>query len=980
MLGWRNVSVWWVLILITAPVLRAVNPNLSLRQYLHTSWTQEEGIALPPVQSLAQTSDGYLWLGTNRGLIRFDGMRFVDWSPVSGPELPALAVGRLCAGSLGGLWIATTAGLCRLERSRIARFPESEKGCRVIASMAQDGTERLWAINSCAGGTVLHRVAPAGKCETFGTRDGLPDQKLRAILEDRQGRIWIGTDRAVCRWSPGERAVCTAGPALNVSALAGGAHGELVVSDDTKSQVFRLADGLLSPISPRIPDSDFTKAMIVDRDGNIWIGTAGQGLIRIREKRVDRFTRDDGLSGNFVSGLIEDREGDIWIATQRGVDRIRDPKFQLYTKANGLSSELIDTVYAGADGAVWIGTSGGGIDRLLGDQVSVYARPAGLPHATVLATYEDAGGRPWVATPAGVAVWRTGRFSEVLTAGGEHLSNVFNIVGDASGAVWLADSKLGVFAVRGGVARALSLPAGDSADVVSLLIARNGEIWLGHQRGGITVLAPDGARQYETRDGLAGGLVRTLYEDAEGNIWAGTGGGLSRFRKAHWTNWTTAQGLPEGEIQGIVEDEAGGLWLLTPAGVLRVAVSSLDPPVKTLQFALYGPTEGLRLGTSMTNPRLSRSRDGRIWVATEDGMAAIDPARLKKNPVAPSVVIEQVTADGKNYDPAAGAEIAFRGHDLQIVYTGISLMVPERVRFRYRLEGADTAWNEAGSRRNVAYMNLPPAHYRFHVIACNNDGLWNNAGAEFALRVDPYFYQTRWFAFLCLVSVALTAWFAYQLNMRRVVSRLQLITAERIRFSRELHDSLLQGFSGVAFLLEAAERLFETAPERAKQQLDRAVEQADQSLREAREMISSMRIRALENHSLAEALRTTATQMASDLPVELQFEVKGRAVPGPYNVEANLFLLAREAVTNALQHAEAKHIRLELCYTPKELRLTVQDDGIGFDPDQAMEKAGHWGFRGMRERARVIGARFQVNSAPGRGATIEVGVGAGWKK
>jgi signal transduction histidine kinase len=351
---------------------------------------------------------------------------------------------------------------------------------------------------------------------------------------------------------------------------------------------------------------------------------------------------------------------------------------------------------------------------------------------------------------------------------------------------------------------------------------------------------------------------------------------------------------------------------------------------------------------------------------------------MKKNPVPPPVTIEQVIADGKVYDPWLRGEIAFRGHDLQIVYTGVSLMVPERVRFRYRLEGFDSQWTDAGTRRNVSYTNLPPRHYRFQVIACNNDGLWNTAGADFALRVDPYFYQTKWFALLCLTAVTLLVWSAHQLKVRRVVSRLQLITAERVRFGRELHDSLLQGFTGVVFLLEAAARQFETAPEAAKQRLERAIDQADRSLREAREMIVSMRIPALENNTLPEALQTTALEMVADTSVDVQFEIKGRPEQGPYNVEANLFLIAREAVTNALKHASAKRIRLELCYTPKELHLTIQDDGVGFDPEKAAAKAGHFGLHGIEERARLIRGQFSVKSAPGSGTTIEVAVG--WKK
>jgi signal transduction histidine kinase/ligand-binding sensor domain-containing protein len=974
-----DLTVRWALILLTAPSLFAVNPNLSLGQYLHTSWTQEEGSALPPIQALAQTSDGYLWLGTGKGLIRFDGIRFTAWSPVSGPVLPNTHVGRLYPASGTGLWAGTMRGLCRIENGRVIRYAATEKlGCPVVSAMLQDGSGRLWAINGCPDKNILSLVSQDGSLQTFGARDGLPDQNPRALLQDRHGQIWIGTNKAVCRWAPGATADCSQGLSLSVSAMAEARDGQLIVADDTKNQLFRFSAGRAAPAGPRIPDSAFTEAMILDRDGNIWIGTAGQGLLRIRGNRVDSFTRNDGLSSNVVSALLEDREGDIWVGTARGLDRIRDPKAQFYSRFNGLSSDMIDTVYGGRDGAIWIGTAGGGLNRLAEDRVTVYSQAAGLRNTTVLSSYQGPDGKLWVATMGGLDVQRGGLFSDVLTASGEQLQHVFNIAGNNSGAVWIADSRLGVFAVRDGVAHPVTVPASDTGDIVSLAAARTGEIWLGHQRGGITVLCKDSSRHYESRDQLGNGPVRALYEDRQGTIWAGTGDGLSRFRDSQWTTWTTAQGLPEGGVQGIVEDDTGGLWLLTPAGVLRLPLSSLDLPAKPLQVVLYGPTEGLRLGSGMTNPRLTRSRDGRIWVCTEDGVAAIEPARMRRNPVPPPVVIEQVIADGRNYDPAMRGEIAFRGHDLQIVYTGISLMVPERVLFRYRLEELDDKWTEAGTRRNVSYMNLPPGHYRFQVIACNNDGLWNNAGAGFSLRVDPYFYQTKWFALLSAVAIALMVWSAHRLKVRRVVSRMQLIAEERVRFSRELHDSLLQGFSGVVFLLEAATRQFETAPELARQRLDRAVDQADQSLREAREMIASLRIPALENNTLAEALRTTVEQMVSGTRVAFQFDVKGRAQKSPYNVEANLFMLAREAVTNALTHASARQIRVELCYTPKELHLAIQDDGVGFDPDAAAAKAGHWGFRGMRERARLIGARFTVDTAPGRGTAIDVAVR--WKK
>jgi len=720
--------------------------------------------------------------------------------------------------------------------------------------------------------------------------------------------------------------------------------------------------------------------MVRDHEGNAWIGTSGQGLLRLQQNAVDRFTRKAGLSSNLITGLLEDHEGDLWVATARGIDRIREPKVLHVSTLDGLSGDVIDAVLGTRDGSIWIGTADSGLNRLNRGRVAHYSAAAGLPSGTVISLYEDAMRRLWVGTSAGLAVNSGERFVEVLTAKGGHLDRVFNVTGDDTGVVWLADSRRGLFTVRGQVAYSVALEQGvDGRDIYRLLATRNGSVWLGHYHGGITVLNKGSAKRYDVQDGLAKGPIGALYEDREGAVWVGTGDGLSRFRDSRWATWTTAQGLPDGGVQSIVEDESGGLWLMTPAGVLRLARPSLNGAVKTLPYILYGRTEGLRLlhNGAMATPRFTRARDGQLWLCTEDGVAVIDPARVRSNPVPPPVVIEQVMMDGKLLDTPSNSDLTLRGHELQISYTGISLMVPEKVRFRYRMYGLDRDWTEAGTRRNVTYVNLPPGHYRFRVIACNNDGVWNAQGAELALRVNPYFYQTTWFALVCLSAALLLVWSVHQLRVRRLVSRFHLIAAERARFSRALHDSLLQGFTGVVYQLEAAVRQFEAAPDVSKQRLERALNQADESLLEARELIVSMRIPALENSTLPDALAATIAQAVSGLSVDFQLEVKGRVRQGPYDLEANIFLIAREAVTNSLNHAAAKRIRLELNYAEKELLLTVQDNGIGFDPELALAKAGHWGFRGMRERARQIGGTFAVESAPGRGSKITVA--APWK-
>ena len=971
----RHALVTLAAIMVASPV-QALNPSLSVRQYLHTSWTQEEGSALPPIQALTQTSDGYLWLGTGKGLMRFDGMRFVEWSPTSGLGFPSLDIRCLRPASGGGLWVGTESGVCRVERGKIVRYPSVDSmPCRLITSMVEDRSGNLWMINPCPTTTNLLRLSPSGNLRIYDTRDGLPVDPISALFQDRGGMIWVGTSHAICTWSPGVQAGCSNTTPVDVFSIAEDGRGGLVIADGKRKQAFRISKGHEEPLSLAAPGSAlFTPgAMVCDADGNLWVGTLGQGVLRLAQRTVEQFTRNDGLSSNVVAGLLQDHEGDIWVATARGIDRFRDPKVQLLSSQNGLSNDLVNAVTGTHDGTVWIGTAGG-LDQLANGQVSQFDSASGLPSGSIISLFEDSTRHLWVGTTRGLAVESKGHFLEVLTTSKEHLGRVFNIGGDASGTVWVVDSARGLFAIHRNLANPINRPELNTHDIYSFLVRRNGDIWLGHHGGGVSVISDDRVIHYRVKDGIAAGPVRALFEDRNSAVWIGTSSGLSVLQNGRWSSWTSNQGLPEGGVQSIIEDDAGCFWLLTPAGILRMSQTPLLTPTKLPSFLLFGRTEGVRLlnGGSMSNPRLAKAVSGTLWFCTEDGIAVIDPARVKTNNVAPPVVIEQLVVDGKPVDITSRGQVSFRGQEVQIGFTGLSLMVPERVRFRYRMYDLDRDWTEAGARRSVTFAHLPPGRYRFKVLASNSDGVWNDQGTELSLHNEPYFYQTDWFAFLCATVATAAVWFSYRLRIQRVVSRYQLIVTERARVSRELHDSLLQGFAGVVYLLEAASRQFDADPGASKKRLEQALDNADQSLREARQMITNMRLPALENRTLAEALKTTLTEMARDMHVSLQFEVRGRVRQTRYDLEANIFLIAREAVMNSLTHASATRIRSELNYGQRELHLIIEDNGSGFDTKAAMTKTGHFGFRGMRERARQIGATFSVESSPGRGTKIDV--------
>ena len=968
-----------VLLVLSANSLVGLDASLAISQYLHTSWTQEQGVDLPGVQAIAQGPDGYLWLGTSTGLIRFDGIRFVHWEPSARDKLPSNDIRCLIASGKHGLWIGSALGISRMDQGRITAYPAADRWLGgPVVGMMEDHLGRLWLLGQAPPGRSLGMLSPDGSFQIYDQHEGLPAQAVQTIFEDKQHTFWVGTSKNLCRWSPGRQADCVKAPAVSVWSLVEETNGDLLIGDDITRSTLRLSDGVLqTAITKAESGSIIPKVTLRDRDGAIWMGTLGEGLMRLTNGRLQRFTSHDGLSGDMINALSEDREGNLWVGTATGIDRFRDPKVVHLTSRDGLSSDLVTAVFAARQGGAWVGTFGGGLNRVTADHTTRYLKDSGLPSTVILSLYEEPNGTLWVGTTAGLAHSSGDRFVQVRDAEGRTLDRVFAITGKSNGALALADGNRGLFTVRNGRADPL-FPERPVEGVYQLQYDRSGVLWIGYFKGGIAAVSGNSFRLYTTADGLADGSIRAIHQDAAGDIWVGTATGLSRFRNGAWTKWTARQGLPDGGVRGIVEDgPRHALWLVTAGGLLRVSTADLDiasasaTPVKLL---LYGRNDGLRLAASgnMVNPPITTSNDGKIWLCTQDGLAIVDPARIRSNPLPPPVVIEQMLLDGTALDLTPTRELSFRGRQLQITYTALSLTVPERIRFKYRLEKLDGKWSEPDVRRSVTYVNLPHGHYRFQVIACNEDGVWNNQGAVLAFFVEPYYYQTWWFGAMCIGAAGLTVWGAHRFRVRQLVSRVQLVAQERARMMRELHDSLLQGFAGVVYQLEAVARQFDKAPEASKMRLERAIEQADHSLQEARRTMLSMRLPALENHTLPEALSLIATQLTKEASIAFHLEVKGQVRQLPYDQQANVYLIGREAVVNSVNHARASRITATLIYSQKEVRLTVQDDGIGFDPQIGASKKDHWGMRGMRERAESMGAIFMLDSAPGQGTKVEV--------
>ncbi|PWT84122.1 MAG: hypothetical protein C5B56_16135 [Proteobacteria bacterium] len=956
------------LLLFSAAVnVAALNPRFSLRQYLHTAWTEADGVALPETRAVAQDSGGYLWLGTAEGLIRFDGIRFHRWEPPPRTKPPIEDVRFVIPARSGGLWVASAGSVWRIRDGSVQSYAAavSQLGGNVIG-LVESESGSVWILsghrNSPRPETSVGFLSPDGSLREFGPADGVPAGNIMSFaVADGGHSLWLLRAGEACLWSPGAAAPCRPHPVPEILAsgqmLKGPVTTEMVLGPDLGGAGAAAA----SPVQAG-------NAAQHDVHGSMWFPTY-DGLLRFQSGRTERFTREDGLSGACAYALTEDREGDLWVATNGGIDRFRDPTAAHLSMLDGLRSDTTHSLVQTPDGAIWVGAGSGNLDRIVGDRITHVTFTKGPKDTVANGLYVDHTGKLWVGTNHGVFHQAADGFHEVTAPDGSQLNGVRSISGDRAGNIWVIDQMSGLLQVHEDTTGPVA--SGQMQLPFRVAAASDGTLWAASYKTGMLALRKNGVTPVVLHEGP----TQFIYEDRNGETWVGMGSSLSRFRNGRWTTWDAAQGLAGNFLYGLAEDDCGGFWILTEKAVLRLDAAELrnsaDGMPRPLRVASYGLAEGLHLTIrGLPSPRIIRVADGRIWFCESTGIGIIDPGALHRNEVPPPVHIERMTWNGKSVP----AEMpSFLGGEVHIAYTGVSLAAPDRVRFRYRMEPGGQ-WIDAGGRRDVTYAGLAPGRYRFHVVACNRDGVWNETGAAIDFRVEPYFYQTSWFFAACAAAVGFSIYGAYRLRVRRLTEKFALVAQERARVTREIHDSLLQGFTGVIYQLDAAARQFDTDPAQSKLKLESALDRADEALREAREMLSTMRLPALENHPLPEALAETGAKLTENTGTSFQWKVTGTVEPLRYEAQANLFLIGREAIANAVTHASASHIQLLLVYGDKELQLSVQDDGAGFDPDTSADREGHWGLRSMRERARQIHAEFLLESAPGKGTRVEVRV------
>jgi signal transduction histidine kinase/ligand-binding sensor domain-containing protein len=1041
-------------------VLPAFCSPAGTADYLIDLWTSDDGLPDSSVTAIAQTPDGYLWIGTYNGLARFDGVQFVNFDPLNTPEIKHARIDGLFVDAQGTLWINTRDGSMTSWRNGV--FTHEWQGGQVsavficsnrvffvllrgqlVCGTGNPDEHAEWQSNHLAGATAgsLFRQDSAGVV-WYATRDGaleriigtnseplfsgdyLNSERVMCLTADSSGRIWVGTERRLLLWRSGhfeDQTPTNGEPAVNTYFIACTASNGCWV----------VADGKVRKCAARrwVAEADWWQDLsqintgylgaYEDQDGGVWFRHFGRGLFHARpDGSTQRISSADGLPDDRVSCWYQDREGNIWAGVDHGgLVRLREKRFQLIGSAEKLPVPAVSTVCEDGESNVWIGTFGGGLNRWRDGGLTRFDLPEGAYKANFFSAYPDTKGRVWLsAGREDLFVLEKGKFSQPSSSGMVHGIKV--ILVDHQGQTWIGRQN-GLTCLSNGVVSSFGAWNGfGRKDVRALAEDQRGNIWIGTGDSGLYKLAGGKFTAYQVNDSLGNQAIWSLLPDGDGTLWIGTfRGGLLRFNGGKFTRYTTQDGLPSDVICQILDDGLGKLWIGSHKGIFYLPKNLFKEfdagKIQSLPCIAYGLYDGLPTLECSGNyqPASWHGHDGTLWFATVKGLVSVRPAEVPVNRLPPPVVIEEVFVDGKPFGkeirptdknktsgaiapaPSAGfssataLQIPPGKHQFDFHYTALSFAAPDKVRFRYKLEGLDEGWVEVEGKRTAHYGPLRPGEYRFHVIACNNDGIWNDDGSAINLKELPHFWELGWFEVLmgviCVGIIAGAVRFVVTRKLQRKLQQLRqqrAIERERERIAKDIHDDLGAGLTQI--MLQSA--LARREPE---EQIQTHLAQISGT---ARELVGAMDeiVWAInpENDTLdglvtyagkfvQEYVTQAGLRCRLDLPAQLPSLVLSA------ETRHNLYLAIKEALNNAVKHAQASEICFLLKMQPSGFSFVIKDDGRGFVPggaempsaDSSRVSSGH-GLRNQVERLEKIGGACVIRSDPGKGTEVELTV------
>ncbi|WP_257461470.1 sensor histidine kinase [Archangium lipolyticum] len=969
----------------------AAEPGRVIKDFHHTAWTLKDG-APAGIWVMAQTEDGWLWLGTSAGLWRFDGVVFERYDLLPEGSTAPRSVSTLFASRSGGLWVGYSYGGASVLEGGVVTHHGTKEGLPQaipIETFEEDGDGRIW-VGTAKGLYVLEQ----GAWQLADARWGFPAPDNTAFVRDRTGTLWASRDDGVYVLRIGarrfERVETDARPGASLHRTN---EGTLWKYDDR---------GFSPLLGPDVPSrsatfsetaSRYASPLLFDREGALWTVSCPVSLCRTetpyafgqpfrgRALTGDTFSALEGLSSDVSMTLLEDREGNIWVGTKLGLDRFRRNDVMTVRFPKPL---VYFALLPGEAGEMWAGTASDSpdIDRLwrLDPLPSLVPGFAG----EVTAAYRDTDGGMLLAGRAGAWRFADGKVTPLPIPKKEEGVKVQAITRDGAGRLWMSFRASIVYRLdgdtwtpRGGIADLPELPA------TRAVTDEQGRVWLGYGQNTLAIVDGPTARVFSEADGLRTGIVSAILPGPDALV----GGelGLAAFDGRRFRPLVATRPDVLTGVTGLLRTRDGTLWVNGNAGAVRISADdlrrALAEPGFQMPFKLFDMQDGMPGAAQQVRPlpTLVEGTDGKLWFAATNGLAWIDPERIHHNPLPPSVVIRSLIAGDRRHAPRADLRLPPLTRGLKIEYSALSLAVPERVAFRYRLEGVDDGWQDPGTRREAIYTNLGPGHYRFHVIAANDDGVWNEQGASVAFEIEPTFFETRGFLVLCVLAASGVLWLLYVLRLRqmtaRVRQRLEERHAERERIARELHDTLLQGIQGLMLHFQVATARLPRGE--LREGLERVLDRADDVLVEGRDRVRELRASSGGMQDLADAFTTLAGEFGGNDAPAFRVLVEGASRPVDPLVADELYRIGREALFNAFQHADASEIEAGISYGVDALRLRFRDNGRGIESSiLSAGRAGHWGLRGMRERAEKMGARLDILSGVGKGTEVSLSLSA----
>jgi signal transduction histidine kinase/ligand-binding sensor domain-containing protein/CheY-like chemotaxis protein/HPt (histidine-containing phosphotransfer) domain-containing protein len=762
-------------------VAHALDPSLQLTQFGIDNWQIPDGLPQSSAQAVARTPDGYLWIGTQEGLARFDGIHFTVFDSDNEPAIPSKNITALFTDRTGHLWIGTRSGVAVFAAGHFGAVQgEGAVAHAYVRAMAQGAGNRVW-VGTENG---LFKIDD-GHASAFAAADGLSDSRVRALLEDRDGSLWVGTESGLMRWNGNhfETLHFARDDHESATALLADTDGTVWVGTDSGA-LYRTVSGHFAEVAPPGRLGSGIRVLMRDREGSLWIATRGGGLVRWHDGGFD-VLNGEKFADTDLRSVLEDDEGSLWIGSYgSGLLRMRDVKFVSAGHAEGLQGDSLWSITPRKAGGVWVGADGG-VSSYADGRFQHIAGPRGHENVAARAVLEDDAQNLWVGTE-GAGVYRVGLDGTKVFNRGAGLSGdtVAALMQDSRGRIWVGTSDGLDRIEHDQVTSMLSLLPGTSRASVHLIYQdRGGRIWVGTETQGLFIIDANGTQHLTRGDGLPADWVISIYEDARGLIWLGTTDGLAVWNHGRVTSLAPLAAPLRETIMQMLEDGSHHLWLSTNKGLMSVPLAALDaalaqgtPPL----FHVYGLVEGLRSAEfdgGNTSPGC-RTPDGKLWFPGIHDLVSFDPEHVRLNKVPPLVHLERVLVDGVSLPLEDGVAVPAGRHQWEFQYTSLSLLAPQRTTFRYRLEGFDTDWIDAGTRRSAYYSQLPPGHYTFRVTATNNDGVWSRAGADFSFRLKPHFYQTWWFVLLCVLAAAAAIYAWYRLRMGRLRGLAQELSAQ----------------------------------------------------------------------------------------------------------------------------------------------------------------------------------------------------------